>query len=293
MTKAEMINEVESLIGKHGSDVAMVINMSGGKDSVRMMGYLRETFPGVKMYAVMADTGFEHVKPVSAEEFARERCAAYGLELHVVSAVWGDRRKLNGEWVKNPKVGTRKSYLDMVEQRGMFPSTQYRQCTSDLKRNPIAVFLRSLPESVIINCTGIRAAESPARAKQTPWKRNETLCTKNGSRTVYDWMPIFAESLEDVLQWHTATGTALHPVYVWAGGHLKRLSCRICIFSTNADIHAIYKHDREAFDLVANLEQKMGFTMKSGQSLFQIIGQDVAADDAQYGSEEAEIACAA
>jgi hypothetical protein len=31
--------------------------------------------------------------------------------------------------VRNPK----RTYLELVEQRGMFPSAQFRQCTSDLK----------------------------------------------------------------------------------------------------------------------------------------------------------------
>jgi hypothetical protein len=66
----------------------------------------------------------------------------------------------------------------------------------------------------------------------------------------------------------------------------------VCIFSIDADIHAIYKNDREAFNLVAGLEQRLNFTMKNGKSLFQIIGQDVA-DNKQYGSEEEVPCCAA
>jgi 3'-phosphoadenosine 5'-phosphosulfate sulfotransferase (PAPS reductase)/FAD synthetase len=74
----------------------------------------------------MADTGFEHAFPISAADFARARCAEFGLDLTVV---------------RNRK----RTYLEMVEQRGMFPSPQYRQCTSDLKRGPIEKFIRSLP----------------------------------------------------------------------------------------------------------------------------------------------------
>jgi hypothetical protein len=84
----------------------------------------------------------------------------------------------------------------------------------------------------------------------------------------------------------------LHPVYVPAyhkdgtqGGFLRRLSCRLCIFATNSDIKAIYEHDREAFDLVASLEQKINFTMRSGKSLLQIIDQDVF-DGKTYGGDE-------
>jgi len=115
-----------------------------------MLGFVRRRFAEAATYAVMADTGFEHQKPISAAEFARQRCAEFGLELSLV---------------RNP----RRTYLEMVEQRGMFPSAQYRQCTSDLKRGPIEKYIRSLPHKVIVNCIGIRAEESSARSRLTRW----------------------------------------------------------------------------------------------------------------------------
>jgi DNA sulfur modification protein DndC len=265
-------DNVRSLIREHGDNLAIVVNHSGGKDSQRMLGFLREQFPMVKTYVVMADTGFEHVKPVSAEDWARQQVASYGLELTVV---------------RNPN----KTYLEMVERRGMFPSASTRQCTSDLKRGPIQKFVRHLSEKVIINCTGIRAGESAARSKQNPWKRDEGM--SKAGRLVFNWMPIFEESLEDVLDWHHSNHQPLHPIYApeyhndgTTGGYLRRFSCRVCIFSTDADIRRIYEHDREAFDLVSGLEQRMNFTMKSGKSLFQIISNTPSGNEKQYGSEE-------
>ena len=288
----ETIEIVKNLAAEHGDNFAIVVNHSGGKDSQRMLGFIRETFPQIKTYVVMADTGFEHVKPVTAIEWARTQAASYGLELHVV---------------RNPN----KTYLEMVEKRGMFPSPTTRQCTSDLKRGPIQKFIRSLKERVVINCTGIRAAESANRAKQNPWKLDEGVCleqriNKAGevtqlARTVYNWMPIFSESLKDVLNWHWQNNQPLHPVYVaeyhadgTKGGYLRRFSCRVCIFATDADLRAIYVNDREAFDAVAGLEQRMGFTMRHSKSLFQIINNEPSGDEKQYGSEEVyEAPCAA
>ena len=277
-------------MGKHPS-TCLIVNMSGGKDSVRMLGHLCEAYPHVRKIAVIADTGFEHVKPISAVEWARQRCDAYGVPLYVV---------------RNPN----KTYLEMVEERGMFPSSSTRQCTSDLKRGPIQTWIRRavksglITEKRIINCMGLRAAESPARAKQPKFQRNDAMSRGKGGkpltpkaalhgRQVYDWLPIHGESLADVLEWHWRTATPLHPVYVpeyhrdgTRGGYLRRFSCRVCIFSTKADIHAIYLNDREAFDMVVALETKNGFTMRNGESLVQIVSQPLGSRK-QYGSEEA------
>ena len=253
----ESMEQVRRLEQEHGSNLALVVNHSGGKDSTKMLGLVRQKFPDVPTYAVMADTGFEHKAPVPAEDWARSRCAEFGLDLTVV---------------RNPK----RTYLEMVEQRGMFPSPQFRQCTSDLKRGPIDKFVRSVPQGVIVNCIGIRSEESNARARLVPLTINQSLTTKQ--RTVYNWLPIYESTLSDVLGWHWVNAIRLHPVYVpeyhkdgTTGGYLKRLSCRVCIFSTDADLQAIHLHDRSAFDAIAALERKLNFTMRPGASLVRIV----------------------
>ena len=224
---------------------------------MRMLGRVRELYPNHPIFVVMADTGFEHVRPISAEDWSRKQVARYELPLTVV---------------RNPN----KTYLQMVEWRGMFPSSTTRQCTSDLKRGPIEKFVRALSQKVIVNCTGIRSEESSQRSKQHPWKANKSLSV--AGRTVWDWMPIFDESLGKVLSWHWQTETPLHPVYVpefhrdgTTGGYLKRFPCRLCIFATATDLVAIEQNDPEAFELVSSLELRIGFTMRHGRSLVQIV----------------------
>jgi hypothetical protein len=79
-----------------------------------MLGVLERELPELPIYCVLADTGFEHQTPISAESWVRIRCEplAHPVPLSMV---------------RNPK----KTYLEMVERRGRFPSAQYRQCTSD------------------------------------------------------------------------------------------------------------------------------------------------------------------
>jgi DNA sulfur modification protein DndC len=267
MQMCSSLDEVKRVAERFKSSVAFVINHSGGKDSTRMLGLVRACFPEAPTVAVMADTGFEHQRPISAADFARERCAEFGVPLTVVR-------------------NSRRNYLEMVEQRGMFPSAQYRQCTSDLKRGPIEKYIRTLPQRLIFNCMGIRSEESPPRAKLQPLSLNPSLTTQ--TRTVYNWFPIFEESLSEVLTWHWNSGIPLHPVYVpefhkdgLSNGYLRRLSCRLCIFSTDSDLLAIRKHDPEAFHAISALEQKIGFTMRPAGSLVQIIGTAQDAVDLQ------------
>jgi DNA sulfur modification protein DndC len=227
------LDAVRRLQQQYGADLAFVVNHSGGKDSTRMLGFVCRKFPDSPTYAVMADTGFEHQRPISAADFARQRCVEFGIELAIV---------------RNP----RRTYLEMVEQRGMFPSAQYRQCTSDLKRGPIEKYIRSLPHKVIVNCIGIRAEESNARSRVGSLELNRSLTTR--TRSVYNWLPIFDQTLGQVLAWHWVNAIRLHPVYVpeyhkdgTTGGYLRRFSCRVCIFSTDADLRAIRERDRDAF----------------------------------------------
>ncbi len=251
------LEAMRRLVQERGGDLAFVVNHSGGKDSTRMLGLVRNKFRDSSTHVVMADTGFEHQRPISAADFARHRCAEFGLNLTVV---------------RNPK----RTYLEMVEHRGMFPSPRFRQCTSDLKRSPIEKFIRTIPHKVIVNCIGIRAEESHLRSRLAPLAVNASLTTRD--RTVYTWLPIFDQSLADVLAWHWVNSIRLHPVYVpeyhkdgTTGGYLCLLSCRVCIFSTNADLRAIYENDRPAFERVSRLESQLGYTMRPGASLVQIV----------------------
>ena len=124
----------------------LIINFSGGKDSCAMLAYLCEQYPDIKKHVVFADTGWEHE---DAEEWSRS----------IVEGIFG--LKLN---VARSKT---KTFLTMAENRGMFPGMNQRQCTSDLKRDPIMTWVRNnVNDQLIVNCMGIRSEESTNRAKK-------------------------------------------------------------------------------------------------------------------------------
>lgn len=214
----------------------LVINFSGGKDSSAMLAFLCERYPRVKKHVVMADTGWEHTDAV---EWSRGIVERFGLVLHVV---------------RNPN----KTFLTMVEKRGMFPANGQRQCTSDLKRNPINTWIRqNIKDRVVVSAMGMRAEESSGRAKLLVLKRDVE--NSNGKRTQWKWHPILRWTEVEVRAYLAERGIPLHPVYQ----HLRRFSCRVCIYMTPADLRAVAKHDPEAFATIAALEQRIGFTMQA------------------------------
>jgi 3'-phosphoadenosine 5'-phosphosulfate sulfotransferase (PAPS reductase)/FAD synthetase len=89
--------EVRELAWENSGDVALVSSHSGGKDSMRMLGVLQRELPEVPIYCVLADTGFEHQTPVSAEDWVQIRCASLAHPVPVTV-------------VRNPN----KTYLEVV-----------------------------------------------------------------------------------------------------------------------------------------------------------------------------------
>jgi 3'-phosphoadenosine 5'-phosphosulfate sulfotransferase (PAPS reductase)/FAD synthetase len=214
--------------------MTIVINFSGGKDSSAMLTYICMRWPNAKKVCVMADTGWEHPDAI---EWSRKICAMHGLDLNVC---------------RNPN----KTFLTMVENRGKFPGMSQRQCTSDLKRNPIQTWIRrNVKDTTIINATGMRAEESPGRSKLKVLSRNKSMT--NSKRTVWDWNPIHKWSELRVRAYLIEMGIPLHPVYQ----HLKRFSCRMCIYMSQHDRQMVALHDPEAIEIIGRLEKKINFNM--------------------------------
>lgn len=222
----------------------MVINFSGGKDSSAMLAYLCENYPDVKKHVVFADTGWEHT---DAESWSREIVGMFGLPLHVV---------------RNPN----KTFLTMAERRGKFPGMQQRQCTSDLKRDPINTWIRNnVTDPLVINCMGLRSEESSNRKKKKRLTRNKR--ETNSRRTLWDWLPIKDWTEAQVMEYLAAKGIPLHPVYK----HLRRFSCRVCIYMSQHDLQQVQQHDPQAIAIIDQLEQKTVFTMFQAGRITEII----------------------
>ena len=232
-----------------------VANHSGGKDSQAMLIKLLKVVPRDQIMVVHATLG--EIEWCGALELARDQARNAGLPFIVARAD--------------------KSFLDMAERRfttrpdvPSFPSAQHRQCTSDLKRGPIEREIRRYAKarglSLIVNCTGIRAAESPARAKIEPFKFHAG--NSKAGREWYDWAPIFDLQTLDV--WCVIRGADQQPHEAYAGN--ERLSCVFCIMGSANDIAHGAKARPELFARYVELEQRTGYTMHmSRKSLIELV----------------------
>lgn len=208
------------------------VNHSGGKDSQAMFHFIHQNVPAAQIrviHAVLPEVDWDGV----AEHV---EATTHGFEVITVQA----KRKL----------------LDMVAQRGMFPSPKYRQCTSDLKRNPIEKAIRHTGEKLIVNCMGMRAQESSSRAKLKTLKLNAK--NSKAGREWYDWLPIHEWLVEEVFAEIKAAGQQPH--WAYAAG-MSRLSCCFCIMASKQDLTTAAKLNPSLYARYVALERSTGQVM--------------------------------
>jgi DNA sulfur modification protein DndC len=233
-TSIHLRDEINMLIN---DGAIFYVSHSGGKDSQAMYAILRDLIPDEQIVVVHADLGEVEWK---------------GVQDHIRNNVEHD--------VNVVMAG--KTFLGMVEKRGMWPSAKHRQCTSDLKRGPIFKFIRRdiyrRGKSIAVNCMGLRAEESNARAKREPLKYNKAQsATKRGTRHVYDWLPVFHYSTADIFQ--TIRDAGQKPF--WAYEKNERLSCVFCIMGCVNDLRHGAEQNTELYKRYVDLEKKIGHTM--------------------------------
>lgn len=213
-----------------------VINHSGGKDSQAMYLHLCQFVPAAQRVLVHADLGavewagaVDHIKATTA-----------GEPLHICRA--------------------RRTLLEMIEERGMFPSPSQRQCTSDLKRGPIERTIRRLVEDrvadfigvprgsktlhmhgradamaagagLVVNCMGMRAEESSKRKKMVGFKLSKS--NSKAGREWYDYLPVQSWTEEAVYRRIAAAGQKPHIIYSLG---MRRFSCVFCVMADEASL---------------------------------------------------------
>lgn len=226
-----------------------ICNHSGGKDSQVMFLRLKRIVPREQLIVIHATLG--EVEWPDTIEHIKETIDGY--EFHTC---------------QNPN----KTFLEMVEKRGMFPDKSRRQCTSDLKRSPIETKIRHILKQkqsfLIVNCIGLRAEESTDRAKAVTFKYSER--NSKAGREWYEWLPIHKMTEKEVFE--TIEKNDQKPHWAYAAG-MSRLSCCFCIMSKASDLKTAAQLRPELYRKYVSMEKKIGHTLQmSKKGLEEITG---------------------
>lgn len=224
-----------------------VVNHSGGKDSQAMYAFLRDVLLVPQDQMVVVHAELPEMDWPGTCRFIRNNTSH---ELNVVRA--------------------RKTFREMVIHRGKFPDQSCRQCTSDLKRGPIEVFIRALSKErgqlLVVNCMGLRADESTARSKKKPWKKNKSL--SRAGRTVMDWLPIFRFNTPKVFE--TIHNAGQKAFWIYYKG-MTRKSCVICVMQSKNDTCIAAQLMPGNAKHWLNMEKETGFWTKQGKVIREVL----------------------
>ena len=249
-----------------------LVNVSGGKDSTAV--YLRALELGRPFRAVFADTGHEHEWTYEFVDRLAERTG--GPKVEIVRADFarqmaGKREYIAKHWPQEgiaPEIvqaaidalqPTGNPYLDLCIWKSRFPSRRAQFCTDELKTLPIItqVVLPMLKARPVLQWLGIRADESPKRAKQPRWNRHESGC--------YLWRPIFDWRVSDVWAIHARHGLEPNPLYLRGMG---RVGCMPCINCTLGEFSAIARQFPEHMERIERWERIVGRASKHQRATF-------------------------
>jgi 3'-phosphoadenosine 5'-phosphosulfate sulfotransferase (PAPS reductase)/FAD synthetase len=252
------LTQIQDLIEKGAQ---FFVGHSGGKDSQAMFAILSTLVPADQLHVVHADLG--DIEHENVKGFIRSNID--DKELLVAQAIHADGSKKDFF----SAVRARRASLDSKGKTDApaFPSSAARFCTSDLKTGPIWKVIRAQGDhAIVVNCVGIRAEESPVRAKKIADRGTLNVNTKNtnSKRQAFDYWPIADWTIAQVWNEIEAKGQERHPAYD-AGN--DRLSCVFCIFGSRGDLARGAEARPELLQKLADLEADVRTTMFSGETL--------------------------
>lgn len=272
----------------------IIINSSAGKDSQAMLAFLvwladRQGVDRSRLLVVHADLG--RVEWQGTRELAQEQAHAYGLRFAVVQRaedlldqVVTRRRNLDAEAValdadaEELRAAGWERFADLAATLAQakrdtpaWPSSTARYCTSDQKTSQVVKLMTELVREWyaaghtrpmrILNCLGIRAAESSARAKKEPTGKDSA---SNGRRRVTRWLPIFGWSEADVWSVIYASGLRWHSAY---DRGMPRLSCCFCVLAGRKELVIAARENPGLAAEYIRVERQVGHTFKHGESI--------------------------
>lgn len=295
---------------------ALAVSISGGKDSQAMLLALtrlhrQQRWPGA-IYAVHAHLG--RAEWPQTLEHCRRIAEAAGIELVVVSRPQGDlitemRQRMAAlagtgkpHWpdARNRycTADQKRGQIDRVLRAPHWPDARNRYCTAHQKTNQIDREHRR--HEVVISAMGMRAEESPARARKPVVSVRASITSEAlkgaspdvalsdrqpGQRVALDWLPLhewtedevfraFGSSLDDVNRRRelyrlgrveeALEGWPGHPAYVFGN---QRLSCALCVLASRNDLWNGIRHCPDIYQEYVAMERESGFSFRQDLGL--------------------------
>ena len=233
-----------------GMGAVFYASHSGGKDSQAVYHRIRDIVPESQITVLHADLG---------------RVEWTGIQDHITENVLPQHRPLT--------VRAGKDFIGMVRHRHAtrpdvpsWPSSAARQCTSDLKRNPLEKAIRhdmkARGTELAVSCVGLRREESGYRARKVPWAVHNSL--SKAGRQVFTWLPVLDWTEAEIFGRIEAEGQK--PFHAYAEGN-RRLSCVLCIMACPSDLANGKRLRPDLYEEYRQLERETGWTMFPGESL--------------------------
>jgi 3'-phosphoadenosine 5'-phosphosulfate sulfotransferase (PAPS reductase)/FAD synthetase len=248
----------------------IVVSISGGKDSQVMLWHVVRLLAehGLLDRLVVLHCDLGESEWEGTGELAREHARLAGARFILTSRIGGTAKKDSSVYRKGETYG---SILDYAERRGSWPAPGPRWCTSEFKRGPASTVYTALAREWrqaggsgrpcrILDCQGLRAAESPGRAKLGAL----TVRKSNGAQHVDTWLPIHRLSEAQVWADIRTSGWVHHYAYDLG---MPRLSCAFCIFASRDVLLLAGEHNRDLLDRHVAVEERIGHTFKAKLAL--------------------------
>lgn len=252
----------------------ILVNTSAGKDSqttMRKVVHLA-TEQGVLDRVVAVHADLPDVEWEGVGELAALQSAHYGLRFEVVTRTQNN--------LLEHTLALYHGRLAKGQDKVPWPDRNNRWCTSDHKRGPVRRVMTMLVKELrdagtvsgrpvrLLNCMGLRAQESPERAKKPTFAYDEGASGKGTVRQVWNWLPIHDWTEEQVWADIHASGVPYHFAYDLG---MPRLSCCFCIFSGRDALVLAAKHNKALALQYHAVEIETGYTMKKNLPFSEII----------------------
>jgi 3'-phosphoadenosine 5'-phosphosulfate sulfotransferase (PAPS reductase)/FAD synthetase len=255
----------------------ILLNTSGGKDSQTTIRHVvnladEQGVDRAKLVGIHCDLGRSEWEGTG--DLTRSQVEHYGLRFIVVKR---EQDLLDQIWHRHLALRARGDVTTPA-----WPSSTARYCTSDHKRAQARKVMTALVRELdipkvkgrpvrpakLLNCMGLRAQESPARAKKAPFTYDQGASGKGTVRQVWEWLPILDWTADQVWADIHASGVPYHRAYDLG---MPRLSCALCVLASESALVLAAQHNPELAETYLKLEKDMGHTFQHKLSMADIV----------------------